>query len=154
MWYRIDIFKWTTLLLPTHLRKPKIIAFLKVLITPLSSLYDKFIIDQQDDFFYLKHNAQVCYLRKALNDQFDPVNREITLSDGNRFERIYIYTRAEETPLFLTKLTLNSRDDYSDTGVDYIVGIPNNLSNQENEINALINRFNAATKRYKLVTNE
>lgn len=153
MWYNINFNKWATLLLPTYLRKPKMLAFLKVLVKPVSDLHEEFLIQRKRDAVYLSHNSQVCYLRKVLNDEFDATNRTIEIVDGNKFNRSYIYTRIDDkTPFYLGKMSLNSRDDYSDTGVDYMVKVPSNtLATKEIDMKAFINRFNAATKRYKLI---
>ncbi|TCI93686.1 hypothetical protein [Tenacibaculum sp. M341] len=153
MWYKIDFNRWAIQLLPTYLRKPKIQAFLKVLMTPINKLYDEFLKARKEDAVFLTHNSQVCYLRKALNDTYDKSQRRINIIDGNKFARRYVYTRVEQRPVFFGKIFINSRDQYADTGVDFMVEIPSEVKRikGEIEIRAFINRFNAATKRYNLI---
>lgn len=153
MWYKINFNRWATQLLPTHLRKPKILAFLRALISPIDSLHNDFLGYKKEDAVFLTHNSQVCYLVKALNDTYDNTSRRIEILEGNKFNRTYMYTRIEKLPVFLGKLYLNSRDEYADTGVDYMVKIPSKIikTKGEIEIKAFIDRFNAATKRYKII---
>lgn len=151
MWYNIDFNKWAVLLLPTQRRKPKFIAFVKTLVSPVVSLYDDFLRFKQRTEFYLNHNGQVCYMRKALNDEFDPILRRIQIGDGNQYQRRYIYTRGEQKPVYLGTMYLHSRDDYSDTGVDFIVYVPNDILQATRvEITAMVDYFKVAVKRYKL----
>lgn len=151
MWYQIDFYKWAVLLLITRLRKPKMIAFVKSLVAPIVNLHQAFLKKQASDEFILNHNGQVCYLRKALNDLFDNNLRRIRIGDGNQFERQYIYTRAEQKPVYLGKMYLKDRSDYADTGVDFIVYVPNELLSDEIELENWINKFKKGVKRYKIV---
>nr|BFF39082.1 hypothetical protein BACY1_08870 [Tenacibaculum mesophilum] len=151
MWYQIDFYKWAVLLLITRLRKPKMIAFVKSLVAPIVNLHQEFLQKQAADEFILNHNGQVCYLRKALNDLFDNSLRRIRIDDGNQFKRQYIYTRAEQKPVFLGKMYLKDRSDYADTGVDFIVYVPNELLSNKIELENWINKFKKGVKRYKIV---
>lgn len=100
MWYNLDINKLTTLLTPTFLRKQKFLAWLRVLHFPLIKVVDDFNFNRNENLYNLAHNGQVCYLRGALNDRFDPSQRRIRITDGNRYKREYIYTDGEQKPRF------------------------------------------------------
>lgn len=150
MWYNLDINKLTALLTPTFLRKEMFLAWLRVLHFPLIEIVDKFNFNRNENLYNLAHNGQVCYLRGALNDRFDPSQRRIKIADGNRYQRQYIYTRGEQKPKFLGKIYLYDRVDYGDTGVDFIVLIPNNLVFNEYEMKALVDFYKLASKRYKI----
>ncbi|MDO4763826.1 MAG: hypothetical protein Q4A00_05540 [Flavobacteriaceae bacterium] len=150
MWYNLNINKLVELLLPTFLRKEKMLAWLRVLHFPLIKVVDDFNFNRNQNLYNLAHNGQVCYLRKALNDKFDVSDRRIRIADGNRFQRQYIYTRAEQKPLYLGTIYLYNRADYGDTGVDFIVLIPKGLKYNEFEMKALIDFYKLASKRYKI----
>lgn len=151
MWYNLDLNKWAVLQLPTRWRKPKMIAFLSGLIYPFKALFDTFLIHRNEDIFFLEHNAQVCYLRKALNDYFDKPERRIYIGNGSKYSREYIYTTGEKKPKHLGVRYLRNREDYADTGVDYIVYVPIYIvTNREIELVAFINKFNVATRKYKI----
>lgn len=152
MWYSIDFYKWAVLLLITRLRKPKMIAFTKTLVSPIVKMHYEFLQRKTADDFILNHNGQVCYLRKALNDVFDADLRRIQIGDGNQFARQYIYTRAEQKPVFLGKMFLRDRTDYADTGVDFIVYVPNTiLQTRIVGLNNWIHIFKKGVKRYKII---
>lgn len=166
MYYNIDFDKLVGLLLPTSLRKRKMLSWLSVLLTPLKQVYYVFLQKRNEkngDLYRLKHNGQVCYLRKVLNDNFDPEKRRIKISDGDQFKRKYIYTEGEKKPVFLGKMYLHGRSNYADTGVDFLVELPKNIwlyhrtEQNGNEhfynIEAFINFYKLAGTRYKIVSN-
>lgn len=148
--YDIDIKKLSVLLLPTFLRKAKMVAWLHGLVTPLVSLHYAFQQKRNADLYNLNHNGQVCYLRGVLNDAFDVEQRRIKITDGNTYRRQYIYTRGEKKPKYLGKIYLHERGDYSDESVDFIVVAPREIY-RENEMKALIDFYRLASKRYKIV---
>lgn len=150
MWYNLDINKLTTLLTPTFLRKEKFLAWLRVLHFPLIEIVDKFNFNRNDNLYNLAHNGQVCYLRGALNDRFDPSQRRIKITDGNRYKREYIYTDGEQKPRFLGIIYLRDDADYGDTGVDFIVEIPQGLIYNQFEMKYLVDFYKLASKRYKI----
>ena len=143
----LNIDKLVVLLLPTFLRKPKLVAWLRTLATPLHKLLYAFQQARTADLYNLAHNSQVCYLRKALNDEFDPQQRRIRIEDGKKNERLYIYPRSANRPLFLGKVFLYQRGDYIDGGVDFIVVIPQGLQYDKYKLEALVNFYKLAGKR-------
>lgn len=148
--FDIDIKKLIILLLPIDLRKSKIVAFLRAMVTPLASMHYRFTVKRTADLYKLNHNSQVCYLRAALNDSFDIEARRIRIIDGNQYNRNYIYTRGEEKPEFIGTIFLRDRADYADTGVDFIVEVPAGIYDQY-RMQALIDFYRLASKRYKIV---
>lgn len=150
MWFNVDITKLTQLLTPTFLRKPVMLAWLKVLHSPLQDVVDWFNDNRKANLYNLAHNGQVCYLRKALNDRFDVQYRRIYITDGNLHQRRYIYTEGEQKPQWLGTIYLYDDSDYSDTGVDFIVMVPSELQYSDYEMRALIDFYRLASKRYKI----
>lgn len=150
MWYNLNINRLTELLTPTFLRQEKFLAWLKVLHFPLIEIVDKFNFNRNENLYNLAHNGQVCHLRKVLNDRFDVSARRIKITDGNRYKREYIYTDGEQKPRFLGTIYLRDDADYGDTGVDFIVEVPQDLSYNSYEMEAVINFYKLASKRYKI----
>ena len=152
MWYKVNFNKLLVELTPTFLRKNVFVAFVTLLVSPIVSIYTNWFKMRSNNLYMLAHNGQVCYLRKALNDTFDQSLRRIQIGNGNKFKRQYIYTRVEQKPKFLGKMFLYSRNDYADTGVDFIVYVPTALVNAKfYEIDALIQFYREGVKRYKIV---
>lgn len=159
--FDINFNRWAILLLPTELREPKMIAWVKVLVSPIVSLHYKFIQNRNKDLYRLSHNGQVCYLRKALNDAFDSTQRRIKITDGNRYAPQYIYTDGERKPKFLGTMYLRDNLVYDDTGVDFLVLLPLDVWNSYKteigigqyrfyDIEALVDFYRLASKRYKI----
>lgn len=149
MWYKVDFKRLGILFLPMALRKPKLIALTHSLLAPLISLHYTFTQNRNENLYKLQHNGQVCYLRKALNDAFDNTLRRIIIVDGNQFYRVYIYTEPELRPQFLKTIYLRDDVDYGDTGVDFIVIVPQDTYN-EFEMKTLIDFYKLAGMRYKI----
>jgi hypothetical protein len=154
MWYNIDIQKLTLQLLPTFLRGKAVLQSLFLAISqPVVFIYDQWNAKRLQDLYKIEHTGQVCLLRKALNDRFDPTLRRIEIVDGNRIIRQYIYTTVEQQPRFLSSpMFIYSRDDYADTGVDFVVIAPQDIIDQNPfEMNALIDFYKQDVKRYKII---
>lgn len=152
MWFDLNISKLAVLLTPTFLRAQNIIAYLEAMTAPVTEVLDSFRLNRLQNIYKLQHNGQVCYLRAALNDRFDIQDRRILIDDGNRYAMNYIYTDGEEKPKILGTIYLYEDSDYADNGVDFIVRVPEDLTYNIYEMQALINFYRLASKRYKIVT--
>nr|DAM93087.1 MAG TPA: hypothetical protein [Caudoviricetes sp.] len=148
--YNLNIDKLLVLLTPTFLRKPKLVAWLRTLAMPLNKLLDDFKVHRERDLYNLTHNSQVCYLRKALNDEFDPQLRRIKIEDGTRNIRRYIYQRNVNRPLYLGRMFLYLRGNYIDGGVDFVVVLPRDLEYDKYKLEALVNFYKLAGKRWTI----
>lgn len=148
--YNFNIDKLLVLITPTFLRKRKLVAWLRTLAMPLNKLLDDFKVHRERDLYNLTHNSQVCYLRKALNDEFDPQLRRIKIEDGTRNIRRYIYQRNVNRPLYLGRMFLYLRGNYIDGGVDFVVVLPRGLEYDKYKLEALVNFYKLAGKRWTI----
>ena len=155
MWFKISFDKLVIQLLPTFLRKPRMIAFISLFSNELTKLHNAWLVKKTADETWLNHNSQVCKLRKILNDEFDDLQRRIKITDGQLYERKYIYTLGEKKPVKLGKLYIRQATDYADTGTDFFVVVPVEINIEQNKykLEALINRYKLASKRYKIINN-
>lgn len=151
MWYNIDFDKLAVLLTPSFLRKPILTAYFQSLLAPIAQLYKDWISKRLDDWYVINYTGQVFSLRNVLNDALDVGSRRIYITDGNAFPRKYIYTRAENKPVFLGKLFIYQNAEYLNTGVDFIVFVPQLVIDTEmNQLNSLIRKYKLASKRYQI----
>jgi hypothetical protein len=151
MWYKVDYNRLAVLMLPTFLRKPILVGYVQSLLVPIDKLYYNWSIFRNENLYKVQHNGQICKLRKALNDRFDPSERRIYIGDGNRYERQYLYTTGENKPKYLGKMFLFQNSDYADTGVDFIVYAPKKTINElPYELKAQIEFYKPGGKRYKI----
>ncbi|MFK7099465.1 hypothetical protein V3471_00520 [Flavobacterium oreochromis] len=152
MWFEVDFKKLTVLLLPIALRKSKTIAFLHCLIRPIDDVFYQWKQKRdEEDWYKLNHNGQRCKLRKVLNDKLDNTQRRIRIDDGTSFKRKYIYTQAESKPIYLGKAFINSKTEFENTGVDFVVYVPTQIADKRlHKLNFLINYYKLAGKRYRI----
>lgn len=80
--FQIDYKRLVLLLLPTFLRKPRLFAFVCALVFSISELHVKFLKSRNANLLRIKRNGQVCYLRGLLNDELDPIERRIQVTDA------------------------------------------------------------------------
>lgn len=150
--YSIDHNKFLLQLLPSFLRTPKRVAFVQTMISPARWLYDRFTSYAAAKNYELDHNGQRFSIEIVLNDRFDPILRRIYNTDGFTKDRIYIYGTAENKPMYLRKY-LYGKDDYADTGIDFIIWMPALLfisADEMQELNALVNKYRLDSKRFKV----
>jgi hypothetical protein len=116
---------------------------------PLITVYDDWLKKRDFDYYRLINTGQVCKLRKVLNDNLDSSLRRITIGEGNAFPREYIYTELEEKPKYLGKFYIKSQNEYQNTGVDFIVFVPQDIINNNiYQLRYLLNFYKLAGKRY------
>lgn len=156
MWYNLNFNKLIVQLLPTFLRKQRMIAFLSLFSEELLKLHNQWLQEKKNHEEWLFHNSQVCYLRKALNDEFDDLERGIRITDGQLYDRQYLFTLGENKPRKIGKIFLRPASDYADTGIDFFVVFPKtiDINNNNYKQEALVNRYKLASKRYKIIHNE
>lgn len=152
--FNIDYNKLILWLVPTFLRKSKMIALLRVYCAPVSVLYSAFLANRQNNLYKLNHNGQVFSMEKMLNDLFDNALRRVYVTDGFTKDPTYIYTEAENKPKHLGALILYNEGDYADTGVDFLVWIPAMLATEQTKLamKGQIDFYKLAGKRYKIYT--
>lgn len=151
MWYNVDFNALAVIRMPSFLRKSLILAWVQSVVASIGFIYDLWKEKRLIDWYKLDHTGQVCKLRKVLNDALDPSERRIYIGDGNSFPRKYIYTRAENKPVFLGKMYVYQNSEYIGTGSDFIVFVPQEIIDTKiNELNALITFYKLASKRYQI----
>lgn len=161
MWYKID---WNILALsnlPTMLRKPTLAAFVQILLKPINSLHYKWYEWRIKNIYKIEHSGQVCYLRKSLNEEFDPVQKRIWIGEGNLHDTTYIYTEGEKkiTRIFTESenkiFWLRTEAETADTGLDFIVWVPPEVyAASFFGLHAHIKFYKAGGKRYNIFIDE
>ncbi|GAA4198680.1 hypothetical protein GCM10022289_07790 [Pedobacter jeongneungensis] len=127
-------------------------AWLQALVAPIITLHQQWYNKRLDNLYKLAHNGQVCHLRAALNDTFDPDQRRIKIANGNKYQRRYIYTSGEQKQKYLGINYLMQVGDYADTGIDFRVVVPQDfdLVNNIYQLKAMIDFYKLAGKRYNI----
>lgn len=161
--FDIDYSVLRVQLLPVRLRTTLIKAWVKCLVRPVETLYDKFMVSRAADLYRLSHNGQVCYLEAALNDMFDDLERRIFITDGPYIDPLYIYQVPEEKPLIIgiddeigsesyAPRWLFTTPETTEYTWAFFVNVPDGLSFDPDKMRALIDRDKLVGKTYNIIT--
>ncbi len=160
--FKVDFEKLVILLLPTFWRERRFVSWLVALVTPISTLYFIFMNLRKKNWYELNHNCQVCYLKKVLNDKFDNKLRRIEIIDGDDFKQKYIYTQAENKPVYLGTFYIYNSSEIENVSADFVVKIPLEVYEEEKQITengdfhlfdieSLVDYYKLASKRYEII---
>lgn len=156
--YDLKIKRLALLLLPTAYRKPLIAAFVQSMAQGVNIVYGNFMRWRQNKQYRLSHNGQVCYLRAVLNDQFDPIERRITITDTTaNMDLLILYCRDIDMAALVpsrgadNSMTLYRRGS-DDSGYDFWVNIPIALYNTVDmeRLKAIVSTYKLASKRFSI----
>jgi len=150
-WYHVDFNKLMILMLPILWRRKASIGFLQSLIRPLVGLHYSFVQNRKRNIYRVNHNYQICYLEKALNDEFDPSERRIRIEEDFIAEYNYIYTFAENKPKHLGRLDLYDSSAY-ESNIDFKVNM-NGAGADRHDIEALVDFYKLFGTRYIIINN-
>lgn len=117
--YHINFGKLIAAHLPGILRKSRRMAFFVILIKPVKSLYDAFISWREARLYLMSHNSQAIYIRKVLNDRFDPVQRGIKVANSPILEPIWHFDTADNRPVYYFD-TADNRPVYFRDSADFL----------------------------------
>ena len=156
--YKVNIKKLALLTLPTWLRKPLLSALIYAGVSPLSRLVHDLRKFRTSTNYRLQHNGQVCKLRGALNDEFDPEGRRIYIEDHDSTSRVElsdIYLRSEKKWVMVPQrgtgsVIINSRGFAGTSGIDFWIYVPSELSNELTRMKAFVNSYKLASKRFTI----
>lgn len=157
--YRVDFARLVLLLLPSLLRRPRQVALLQWLTTPVRTLYARFVAYEAQVRRELSYNSQVLLFEAALNDRFDPALRRIYISNSDvELQPVYVNFVAEQqpnpvlyfqsegqAPVYLFRWVEFSQQ------ADFVVHAPAVLRGRTGQINALIRRLKLTNKQYLLL---
>lgn len=136
-------------------KKPSLLAFVNSVLSPLRTNYAAFLNFKADAEYRVKHNGQVCYLQKMLNDKFDRTLRRIRVKNVKPRQPLWVYVPEDEKPIYVHTSTdypvyvYESKDYYLE--YDFEVFIPFSLSGLKNRMIAQINYYKLFSKNYKIV---
>ena len=158
--YDVNIKRLALLLLPIALRRPLMAAFAQTAVQGVHALHAVFMKWKGDCDYRLTHNGQVCHLRAALNDAFDPKERRIAIDDewSNDTGGTTVYMRCMERSLKVPgrvsgrAIILNRRGFGGVSGYDFWVSVPYALraTLDETRLAAIVNKYKLASKRWTI----
>ncbi|QKG57018.1 hypothetical protein GKZ68_10495 [Hymenobacter sp. BRD128] len=157
--YRVDFARLALLLLPSLLRRPRLLALCQWLLTPVATLYARFISYEAYVRRELSYNSQVLLFEEALNDHYDAAVRRIYITNTDvELQPVYVNFVAENQPnpalYFVAEnqppVYLFNWVEFSQQA-DFIVHAPAILRPKASQLHAAIKRLKLANKHYLLV---
>lgn len=155
--FNIDMKRLALLAMPTWLRRPLAAALVFAGMVPLCRMLFDLREFRRQTAYRVGHNGQVCRMRGALNDAFDPLRRRIRVEDAPVCPPLVIYRR--ETGIWELvsprdtsgALTIYRRGFGGAGGFDFLVSVPAELSGEDSadrRIRALVGSYKLAGKRF------
>ncbi|MDR2131028.1 MAG: hypothetical protein LBP56_07700 [Odoribacteraceae bacterium] len=155
--HEVNFGRLALLLLPTFWRRPLLAALARAATRPAGDLHARFTGFRREVDRRLSRDGQACYLRAALNDRFDPVERRIRLSEpGVVAPAVFLHERGEERSLLLAGrggdavTVVNRRGFGGINGVDFWVNVPLELAGETARIRAVAATYKLASKRFSI----
>ncbi|GGG33513.1 hypothetical protein [Hymenobacter glacieicola] len=146
-------------LVPSLLRKPRTLAWLEVLTSPIETIYQDFLNYQADVLRQLSYNGQTIMMEKALNDTFDPGFRRIRVRNAvGELAPVYVNFVREQQPNPTTTfvqeaghqpLYLRHQVEFN-SQVDFTVYAPG-LAAQALGLHAMVRRLKRAMTNYQIL---
>ena len=131
-------------------------ALVQALVTPLETLQRDNNRYRNDTEERLRRSGQVCRLRALLNDHFDPVGRDIYITDAQPADTDAktIFLRDEQRPIQLPlrnngAALIGRRGLAGMTAIDFEVHLPAWME-QKKDYDTLVQRISALTRQYRL----
>ena len=163
--FNIDFGRLVQWNVATFLRTTVRMKWLRVLIKPVEQLYDAFLDFRKEQLYIMSHNSQVVYLRKVLNDKFDPSDRRIQIVNVEVYEPVWYYDTADNKPVYHYDTADNKpvyhydQADYNQNNTDFIVklpiaikpGTPEAVAELERKVMYYVDYYKLYSKEYKLV---
>lgn len=154
--FALDYRRLIKMLLPAALRKEQMVLWLHALLVPVMRLYLEFLRYRHWVNYRMEHTGQVGYLEKMLNERIDAASKRIFIDDGTKYDTVNIFLTAEKKSKYLGKIYLYDHLAYGETGADFQVHIPEDItiwtdSGLMAECRSLLNYYKLAGKRYKLI---
>ena len=156
--YKVNWNRVVSWLIPSTLFQPKMFAFCKALVAPVSTLHNSFLAFRKQRLYDLTITPQVCYLQKLLNDKYDADLRRIFIGDGKRGDDVYVFQDAENEPLFVFQdaesnpVWIFNDGEVGNAPAHFIVNIPNDVVYDVFALRSLINIYKLPSRRYQIQT--
>lgn len=122
--FQINYYTLAIQLMPINWRKPIHMAFVKVLVSPFVMLLNQLNKFRNDTIYKLQHDSRIGKIEKVLNDNFDVVERRITIIEGQRKNQNYSYYRTENKEPLETPFITYSIEELSEFSADFEICIP------------------------------
>lgn len=153
--FNVDFEKLVRQVMPTELRKPRLLALILAMVSPIVRLHGLFLVYRAATFYDLEHNSQVCRMQAVLNDEFDNTDRRIRIVDGPGEDPLYLFQPDELKPVFLYQPSENQsvtlwQEQETIAGADFKILVPAAVAFDPVRMRALTDRYCLPSKDYTI----
>lgn len=154
--YKINWNKLVSWLIVSQLFQPKMYAWCKGLVAPVSTAMVDLMKFRKQRLYHLSITPQVFSLEKMLNNKFDTTLRRIFISEGTNDKKIFVCKRSEDNPLNTFKTAeakpvyVYLRSELNTTVVHFVVNAPAVLSLDLNVVRSLVDIYKLPDKNYTI----
>ncbi len=151
VWKRFS--RWLT---PVLRRKPKFLALLFAIVSPINHLHNRFIHFRNYVNYRIGITPQVVHLERLLNDRFDVEERRIKIVRGVAYDALPLYLKSEQKPQVFYKRSeqyhrvLYTKGETEIFTVDFIVKVPIEVPFDMDELTAYLDLDVLPSKVYKV----
>lgn len=161
---QIDYRKLVVLLLPTFLRQPVLMAWLRAMAYPLQQLHDRHQAARTQRLYELRHTSQVCYIKDALNNEFGITDyaNGFEIEDINApGEWVWIYDENvdrfddEQHMLFDDPTFIHNISAILPPTSAFFVLVPQSITideTNEARIRSIVNKYRLASRTFEIKT--
>ncbi|MEE9408117.1 MAG: hypothetical protein V3V28_08590 [Polaribacter sp.] len=149
--FKIDFYALAVQLMPVQWRKPRHIAFVKVLVTPFVLMLQQLRKYRSTTIYKLQHDSRIGKVEKVLNDKFDIIERRILIIEGQRKRQNYSFYRSENREALATPFVTYSQDEVAEFSSDFEVCIPTVvglISSDLTQLNTLVRYYADKDKHF------
>ncbi|MFA9215429.1 MAG: hypothetical protein ACEQSR_16585 [Candidatus Methylacidiphilales bacterium] len=163
--FSFNVIKWLNQNIAVSKRKPRIVKFLIVILTPIQTIHTRFMEFRAEIIFRTNYSSQQGSLAALLNKRFESLIgikqfRIETIDDQK--ERYYFPSSTEPAQLFnpiyfglgweanSNPIYIGSAKEY-DNSISFIVYAPVEAMIKETEINFWVNYYRFVSKNFKII---
>ena len=161
---QIDYRKLVILLLPTFLRRPVLMAWLRAMAYPLQQLHDRHQAARTQRLYELRHTSQICFIKDALNNEFGITDyaNGFEIEDINApGEWVWIYDENvdrfddEQHMLFDDPTFIHNISAILPPTSAFFVLVPQSITideTNEARIRSIVNKYRLASRTFEIKT--
>lgn len=161
---QIDYRKLVILLLPTFLRQPVLMAWLRAMAYPLQQLHDRHQAARTQRLYELRHTSQVCFIKDALNNEFGITDyaNGFEIEDINApGEWVWVYDENvdrfddEQHMLFDDPTFIHDKSAILPPTSAFFVLVPQSITideTNEARIRSIVNKYRLASRTFEIKT--
>lgn len=156
MWYKFDPERFAEDMLPPILRRPLLLALLRAILKPLTSLMARFSALHEQSRKRLAITGQTISLVETLRERYRLPEGVIYMTEASE-RQLYIFQTGEGRTNTYIHSTREQRDPttirFAEEGSrepDFMLHLPDFLASEEAEIRRFLDLYKPAGKRYAI----